>query len=163
MLFKQKDRRIMGAIFCQVIKIILLIQFNPSITTGNQKWNGAIPVFIIKEDAKIILIFDWKLLIDFHSIKKENKMIENNNVLEANAWVRKYFKEASEENRLFNFIVKGIKDNKLISNPIHTLNQEEELILIIVPKNRVNKNNILYEFFKIKKKRIITFIYRVWT
>lgn len=121
------------------------------------------PVFIINEDAKIILIFELKFKIIFHSIRKENKIIENNNILEASAWVRKYFKDASDENKLFNFIVKGIKDNKLISNPIHTLNQDEEQILIIVPKNKVDKNNILYEFFKIKKKRSITFIYRVWT
>lgn len=132
-------------------------------TIGNQKWKGAIPVFIIKEEARIILIFELKFNIIFHSIKKENKIIENSKTLEAIAWVRKYFSEASEEKRLFNFIVKGIKDNKLISNPIQTLNHDEELILIIVPKNNVDKNNILYEFFKIKKKRIITFIYRVWT
>ncbi len=153
----------MGAIFCHVIRIILLIQFKPSITMGNQKWNGAIPVFIIREEAKITLILELKFVIIFHSIKKENKMIENNNILEAKACVKKYFKEASEENKLFNFIVKGIKDNKLISNPIQTLNHDDEQILIIVPKNNVDKNNILYEFFKIKKKRIITFIYRVWT
>lgn len=153
----------MGAIFCHVIKITLLIQFKPSITMGNQKWNGAIPVFIIKEEAKIILILELKFVIIFHSIKKENKIIENNNILEAKACVKKYFKEASEENKLFNFIVKGIKDNKLISNPIQTLNHDDEQTLIIVPKNNVVKNNILYEFFKIKKKRIITFIYRVWT
>lgn len=110
-----------------------------------------------------MLIFELKFNIIFHSIKKENKITENNKTLDARAWVKKYFNEASEENRLFNFIVKGIKDNKLISKPIHTLNQDEEQILIIVPKNRVDKNNILYEFFKIKKKRIITFIYRVWT
>lgn len=55
-MFKQKDSRIIGAIFCQVIKIKLLIQFKPSITFGNQKWKGATPLFIINEDAKIILI-----------------------------------------------------------------------------------------------------------
>ncbi len=110
-----------------------------------------------------MLIFELKfvIIIIFHSIKKENKIIENNKILDAIAWVRKYFNEASEENKLFNFIVKGIKDNKLISRPIHTLNQEEDLILIKVPINNVDKNNILYEFFKIKKKRIKTFIYRV--
>lgn len=142
---------------------MLLIQFNPSITIGNQKWKGAIPVFIIKDDAKIILIFELKFNIIFHSIKNENKIMENKRTLEASACVRKYFNDASEENKLFNFIVKGIKDNKLISSPIQTLNHDEEQILIIVPKNNVDKNNILYEFFKIKKKRIITFIYRVWT
>jgi hypothetical protein len=35
--FKQKDNKIIGAIFCQVIKIKLFIQFKPSITLGNQK------------------------------------------------------------------------------------------------------------------------------
>lgn len=162
-MFKQKDNKIIGAIFCHVIKIILLIQLKPSITIGNQKWKGAIPIFIIKEEAKIMLILELKFNNIFHSIKKENKIIENNKILEAIAWVRKYFNEASEENKLFNFIVKGIKDNKLISKPIHTLNHDEDLILIIVPINNVDKNNILYEFFKIKKKRIKTFIYRVWT
>lgn len=39
----------MGAIFCQVIKISLLIQFNPSITLGNHKWKGAAPNLIISE------------------------------------------------------------------------------------------------------------------
>lgn len=115
----------------------------PSITIGNQKWNGAMPVFIIKEDAKIILIFELKFKKVFHSIKKENKIIENKRVLEAKACVKKYFKDASEENKLFNFIVRGINDKRLISNPIQTLNQEEEQILIVVPRNNVDKNNIL--------------------
>lgn len=120
-----------------------MIQFKPSITIGNQKWKGAIPIFIIKDDAKIILIFEFKFKIIFHSIRKENKIIENNKILDAIACVRKYFREASEENKLFSFIVRGIKDNKLISNPIQTLNHEEELTLINVPRNSVNKNNIL--------------------
>ena len=45
---------------------------------------------------------------------------------EANAWVRKYFKEDSEENKFFDLIIKGIKDNKLISKPIQILNHELE-------------------------------------
>lgn len=50
---------------------------------------------------------------------------------------------ASEVKRLLVFIIKGIKDNKLISNPIQILNQEEEEILIIDPKINIKKNNIL--------------------
>jgi hypothetical protein len=53
---KQIDKITTGAIFCQVIKIKLLIQFNPSITLGNQKWKGATPLFNINEEEKIILI-----------------------------------------------------------------------------------------------------------
>jgi hypothetical protein len=55
-------------------------------------------------------------------------------------------------------IIKGINDNKLISNPIHAPNQEFEEIVINVPLINVIKNNNLDEFLKIKKKRIITFI-----
>lgn len=58
---KQIDKIITGAIFCQVIKIKLLIQFKPSITLGNQKWKGATPLFNINEEEKIILIKILKL------------------------------------------------------------------------------------------------------
>lgn len=70
-------------------------------------------------------------------------MIKKRRILDAKAWIKKYFKEASEEYRLLIFIIKGINDNKLISNPIQILNHEEEEILIIVPKIKVLKNNIL--------------------
>jgi len=109
---------------------------------GNQKWNGAIPIFIINEEAKMMLIKGFISVVLFIE-KIKNKIIENKKTLDANAWVKKYFREASDENKLLDFIVKGIKDNKLISSPIHTLNHDEEEILIIVPKNKVNKNNIL--------------------
>lgn len=36
---------IMGAIFCQVIRIKHDTQSKPSIILGNQKWNGAAPNF----------------------------------------------------------------------------------------------------------------------
>lgn len=160
-MFKQNDKRIIGAIFCQVIKIKLLNQFKPSITLGNQKWKGATPLFIIKEEAKIIIMTFFFMSIEFHSVRQENKIIENKRTLEAKACVKKYFNDASDENKLLFFIERGIKDNKLISRPIQTLNHEEELILIIVPIINVEKNNNLYEFFKIKKKRGKTFISRV--
>ena len=52
--FKQYEIIIRGAIFCQVIKIKFLCQFNPSITLGNQKWKGAAPLLIsIEEEIKI--------------------------------------------------------------------------------------------------------------
>lgn len=38
--------RTRGAIFCQVIKIIEFVHLNPSMTDGNQKWNGAVPLLI---------------------------------------------------------------------------------------------------------------------
>lgn len=70
-------------------------------------------------------------------------MIENKKIEEANAWVRKYFSEDSEENKFFDLIIKGIKDNKLISNPIQILNHDEEEIAIKVPVIIDNKNKNL--------------------
>lgn len=74
---------------------------------------------------------------------KEKKIIENKSILDAKTCVKKYFNEASHENKFWEFIDKGIKDNKLISNPIQILNHEEELILIIVPKIIDKKKSIL--------------------
>jgi len=59
--FREKDKIIKGAIFCQVIKIKLFIQFKPSITLGNQKWNGATPLFNINVEENIKLINNLKL------------------------------------------------------------------------------------------------------
>lgn len=140
--FKQNDKIIRGAIFCHVIKIKLLIHDKPSITLGSQKWNGATPLFIIKIEARHIFKIIFFFVNKFNS-ENIKIMIINKSVLEAIAWVKKYFNEASEENKLLDFIERGIKDNKLISKPIQTLNQDEELILISVPIINVNKNKSL--------------------
>lgn len=70
-------------------------------------------------------------------------IIENNKILEAKAWTRKYFKDDSEENRFFFINIRGIKESKLISNPIHKLNQELDDTQIKVPKIIVEKKTIL--------------------
>lgn len=62
---------IKGATFCQVIKIKLLIQFNPSITFGNQKWKGAIPLFNINVEEIIILNKKFQSL--FKTLKEKKK------------------------------------------------------------------------------------------
>jgi len=61
------------------------------------------------------------------------RTIDNKKIAEAKACVKKYFNDASVENKFFALIIRGIKDNKLISNPIHTLNQEVAEIVIRVP------------------------------
>jgi len=91
-----------------------------------------------------------------------NKIIPNNKIEEAKAWVKKYFKDASVDIKLSS-LIKGIKDNKLISNPIHAPNQEFEEIVIKVLIIKIKINIIFEELFKIKKKRIKTFINGVWT
>lgn len=54
--FKLYIIKIIGAIFCHVSKIRLLNQFNPSITSGNQKWKGAAPIFV--NNAELVIRFN---------------------------------------------------------------------------------------------------------
>jgi len=50
---KMAPRRIIGAIFCKVARIMQLPQLRPSMVGGNQKWNGAAPSFIRREITTI--------------------------------------------------------------------------------------------------------------
>lgn len=139
----------MGVIFCQVIKIKQFNQDNPSIILGNQKWNGADPIFINKDELIIIIIN--KFISKFFIIIRFNK-IENRKLIDAIDWTIKYFKDASEDIILLEFVIRGTNLNKLISNPIQHPNQEFDEIEIKVLKNKINKKNILLEFIKKKIK-----------
>lgn len=55
----------------------------------------------------------------------------------------KYFREASEDGVLFSEFIKGTKDNKLISKPSQTPNQELEEIEAKVLKIIKKKKNSL--------------------
>ena len=132
----------MGVIFCHVIKIKLFNQVKPSTILGNQKWKGADPIFINNEE---LIIIDKKLFkLKFLIIISFNKII-NKKLIDAIAWVRKYFKEASVIIKLFELEIRGMKLNKLISNPIQQPNQVLEEIEIKVLKNKIKKKNILLE------------------
>ena len=153
--------KIIGAIFCHVNKIKEFIQFKPSITSGNQKWKGAAPNLV--SNAEFIIIIKVELIFrEINSIFNNIIIIENNKINEAKAWVIKYFNDDSDENILLTELNKGIIDNKLISNPIHIPIQEYEEIEIKVPIIIELKKIILYNFI-IKKRKIKTFMVRVWT
>lgn len=82
----------------------------------------------------------------------------NSNVAEANAWIRKYFKDASVVNILSLLEIRGINDNKLISNPIHAPNQEFDEIVINNPLIKVDKNRIFVEVWVTRRERF--FLYK---
>lgn len=82
---------------------------------------------------------------------------------EAKAWVKKYFREASLDSKLLGFVIKGIKDKRLISKPIQAPNQEFADTAIRVPLIKVIKNNNLVGLLNIRKKKIKTSINGVWT
>lgn len=143
----------MGVIFCHVINKKLLNQDKPSEILGNQKWKGTEPIFINREE---LIIIEIKLFISKFFIKVIFIKIEKIKLMEAIDWVRKYFKEASVENKLVEWEIRGIKLKRLISRPIQHPNQELEEIEINVLKNRINKKNILLEL--IWKKILNKFI-----
>lgn len=74
----------------------------------------------------------------------------NKKLMEARAWVKKYFKEPSEVSKLLELEIRGINLNKLISMPIQHPNHELDEMAIKVLKNKINKKNILFELVKKK-------------
>lgn len=132
----------MGVIFCHVIKIKQFIHESPSIILGNQKWNGVDPIFIKSEE---LIIIEINLFISkFFKRVSLNKII-NKKLIDAIDWIKKYFKDASDDNILFLFEIIGINLNKLISIPIQHPIHEFDEIEIKVLKKRINKKNILLE------------------
>lgn len=125
-----------------------LNQESPSIILGNQKWNGADPIFIKRDE---LIIKEIRLFISKFFNKIKLIKIENKKLIEAIDWVRKYFIEASEESKLLGDEIRGINLNKLISKPIQQPNQELDEIEINVLKKTVKKKNILFE---LKNKKI---------
>ena len=90
---KQKRIRIKGASFCQKRMIQILIHFKPSVTWGTQKWKGALPILIKSlMKTKVMKMFRWFILL----WEKLYQKMEAIRIDEASAWIRKYFKEASE-------------------------------------------------------------------
>lgn len=132
----------MGANFCHVNIIRVLIHLNPSMISGNQKWNGAAPILVINEEFMIARYvgLNFSIMVISEDI---SRIIENNRVVEATAWTMKYFRDDSDDRMLFLLFIRGIIDSRLISNPIHIPIHEYEDIAIIVPIIKVEVNMIL--------------------
>lgn len=62
----------------------------------------------------------------------------NMSSMDAVAWVRKYFVEASMDRGLYFFIKMGMMANIFISNPIQTVSQWELVSTIAVPNTTVS-------------------------
>lgn len=60
-------------------------------------------------------------------------MIERSRIIEAVAWVRKYFVAASVDRGLELLIIRGIRASRFISSPIHIMNRLELSIVIMGP------------------------------
>lgn len=73
------------------------LHLNPSITSGNQKWNGAAPIFVRREEF-IIINMNGAVSRLLGNLNWDIKsVIDNNKMDEATAWVIKYLSAASLE------------------------------------------------------------------
>ena len=124
----------MGASFCHVSKIRPEDRGIPCVTSGTQKWNGAIPSFMARAIVISIEAAGLNSFITVHwpeNIKFMIIAIINN--IEAVDWVIKYLVDASVARGLSFFIMIGIIASIFISNPIQMSSQWELIITIVVP------------------------------
>lgn len=133
----------MGASFCHVSRIRPDDRGIPCVTSGTQKWNGAIPSFMVRA---IVMSIDATGLNNFITVHWPEyirliitAIISN---IEAVDWVKKYLVDASVARGLCFFIMMGMMASIFISNPIQTSSQWELIITIIVPNIIVDKIRI---------------------
>lgn len=130
----------MGASFCHVSKIRPEDRGMPCVTSGTQKWNGAIPSFIARAIVMIIEATGLDSFITVHWPENIRLIIiAIINSIEAVDWVRKYLVDASVARGVWVFIIMGIIASMFISNPIQINNQWELIITIMVPSIMVDK------------------------
>lgn len=124
----------MGANFCHVSRIRPDDRGMPCVTSGTQKWNGAIPSFIVRA---IVMNIDATGLNSFITVHwPENIRLIIMAIIssiEAVDWVKKYLVAASVARGLCFFIMMGMMASIFISNPIQTSSQWELIITMIVP------------------------------
>jgi len=80
-------------------------------------------------------------------------IIAERRIIEARAWIRKYFSADSVIRWLLVFEVRGIKDRRLISNPIQAPYQEVDDTEINDPTINVSMNINILGLVSIRKRR----------
>lgn len=130
----------MGASFCHVSRIRPEDRGMPCVTSGTQKWNGAIPSFMARAIVMIIEATGLNSFITVHWPENIRLIIMAIiSSIEAVDWVRKYLVDASVARGVWFFIIMGMIASIFISNPIQTNSQWELIITIIVPNIMVNR------------------------
>ena len=128
----------MGANFCHVSRIRPDDNGMPCVTSGTQKWNGAIPNFMARAIVMSINATGLNSFITVHWPENIRLIIMAIiSSIEAIDWVKKYLVDASVAHGLCFLIIIGIMVS--ISNPIQTSNQWELIMTMIVPNIIVDR------------------------
>ena len=101
-------------------------------TEGSQKWQGAIPNFIIRLTINIAEV-----------LGEAGERAAVSKIAEASAWIRKYLIAASFSWLVCVSVIRGIKEYKLSSRPIQIDSQLLDVNVIIIPRMRVAENSRL--------------------
>ena len=125
-----------GASFCHVDKIRAGSHAIDVITDGYHKWQGAIPIFISKENSRMISI------VEVTCVNIHIDILLKINSLDPNAWINKYFTDASVSWKLFDELIIGINEIKLSSIANQIINQFELDKAIKVLTIRVDIDNM---------------------
>lgn len=124
----------MGASFCHVRRSRPGISGVPWVTSGIQKWNGAIPSFMARA---VVIINDGSWLAVFVIIQCPDsrllRVIAIIRIMDAVDCIRKYLVAASVERGLVFLIKIGMKASMFISRPAQARNQCELSSVVSVP------------------------------
>ena len=130
----------MGDNFCHVSKIRPEDRGIPCVTFGTQKWNGAIPSFMVRAIVMSIEATGLNSFITVHWPENIRLMMTAIiNSIEAVDWVKKYLVDASVARGLWFFIITGIMASMFISNSIQMSSQWELIITIMVSNMIVDR------------------------
>lgn len=85
-----------GAIFCHVSRIMPEVSGIPCVTSGTQKWNGDSPNFMAKDSVISVDAVVFVILMTVHCPEYNRlMMMASMRIIDAVAWVMKYFVDAS--------------------------------------------------------------------
>ena len=76
------------------------------------------------------------------------------NTVDPRAWIKKYFRAASDEYWLSFIEIRGIKERRFSSSPIQTPNQDLDPTEIAIPSTNVARNNCREGESIIKKRGV---------
>ncbi|WP_337904971.1 hypothetical protein, partial [Mesomycoplasma ovipneumoniae] len=110
----------------------------PCVTSGTQKWNGAIPSFIARAIVMSMEAIGLNSFITVHWPENMKLMIMAIiNSIEDVDWGRKYLVDASVARGLCFYIIRGIRESRIILNQIQKSNKRWLIITIKVASKTV--------------------------
>ena len=111
-----------------------MVHLSIFIVMGNHQWHGVSPSFVVRLMRNRVVIRLFVRLISWRNMWVELDIIR---IIEAAAWIRKYFVVASVSWFWEDMVIIGMKDRRFSSSPIHIKSQFLDDKEMEVPKMSV--------------------------